>query len=354
MTPSPMLHRPSSSTLRRAGGLALLASLPLSAAFQPASEELDLTPRFKEGQSITITQSFQVEGALEELSVTVDGNPMFGDGVAADVAVEGEISLSESIMEVRGTDIAKMQVTFDAMDIAVTGEVDAMGEGDSIDETIDVPLTGHTIELTVDEEGEVEAKDITEDVEPLDDDVLNGITHKNHFELILPTEPVEEGVEFELAPDWQDLVRDAMANMDSADMDPDEQQMAMAVIDAIIDATEMEAVGKVTGVEDGVATIEYEMTVIMTIDDLVGLIQEIAPPDELGEIPPGIEAMLEVTAEMSGVGSFDMNLGQMTKFDLSGDFEVVMSGNADLGGQSVAADMLFSGDFEMGATVDVE
>ncbi len=354
MTSSPMLLRLTGPTLRCAGGLALCAALPFVAAFQEADEKLDLTPRFKKGQSITINQSFTVEGALDELSVSMDGQPVFGDGVAADINVEGDISMSETIDEVRGTDIAKMHVTFDAMDIAMTGEVDAMGEGEAIDESVDVPLTGHTIEMTVDEDGEITAKDVTEGMEPLDEGMLGGLTQKNHFEMILPTEPVEVGVEFELAPDWQDFLRDAMSNMDSAEMDAEQAEMAKAVMNAVIDATEMEAIGKVTGVADGIATIEYEMSVIMTIDDLMGLVMQIAPEGSMDEVPPGIEAMIEVAAEMSGTGQFDLALGQMTKIDIAGDFDVTMNGNADLGGQSAAMDMLFAGEFELGATLTVE
>ena len=53
--------------------LSLLAAVPVGIAFNPTSETLDLTPRFKEGRTITISQTFTAEGALDELEVMVDG-----------------------------------------------------------------------------------------------------------------------------------------------------------------------------------------------------------------------------------------------------------------------------------------
>ncbi|MEM8712512.1 MAG: hypothetical protein AAGG01_16280, partial [Planctomycetota bacterium] len=159
---------------------------------------------------------------------------------------------------------------------------------------------------------------------------------------------------FELAPDWQDLVRDAMGSMDSADMGDDERRAAEGMMEAFLEAATLEATGKVTGVEDGVATIEYELSASMTIDDLVALIQSIAPPGEMDEIPPGIESMVEATAEFSGTGQFDLELGQMTALELAGDFEVSASGNAEMDGTAASAEMLMSGSAEISAELSVD
>ena len=48
--------------------VALLAAVSFGVAFTPASEKLDLTPRFEEGQTFTIGQSFEADVALDELS----------------------------------------------------------------------------------------------------------------------------------------------------------------------------------------------------------------------------------------------------------------------------------------------
>ena len=96
------------------------------------------------------------------------------------------------------------------------------------------------------------------------------------------------------------------------------------------------------------------MSVDMTIDDLVALLQSIAPPGELGEIPPGIESLIEATAEVSGTGKFDINIGQMTSLDLAGDFELSASGEADMEGTSASANLLMSGSMEVSAKLSVE
>ncbi len=335
--------------------ISLLAALPLAVGFGPATDKLDLSPRFDAGESYSFSQTFKAEGGLDELEVLANGAPAFdGGAIAADVEVEGEIAMSEEILEMRDGEISKLRVTVDTMEIAVTGEVDAMGEGDSIDESIEPELVGRTIEITIDEDGEVTRVDVTKDVEALDESMLAAIGHENHFEMLLPSDPVEEGEEFELAPDWEELLRDGMANMDVSEMGEDEMRAAEGMMNALIDATTLAATGKVTGVEDGVATIEYDLAADMNIDDLVALIQSIAPPGEMDQVPPGIESMIEATAEFSGTGTFDMNIGQMTSLELAGDFEMSISGSADIQGTAVSADVLLNGTMEIAATLTKE
>ena len=335
--------------------LSLLAAVPVGVAFSPAADTLDLTPRFEEGQTFTIAQTFKAEGALDDLSVMMDGAPVIdGGAISADMEIEGEIAMTEKIVALRDGSIAKVHVTMDTMDVAVTGEFEAMGEGDSIDESMETEMVGRTIEVSVDEDGEITRKDITEGEDAIDDAEIAGISYENHFEMLLPKEPVEEGASFELAPDWEDLMRDAMGSMDSAEMGEDERRAAEGIMNAFMDASTLEAVGKVTGVEEGVATIEYELSAAMTIDDLLELARSIAPPGEMDQIPPGIEAMMEATAEFSGVGMFDMNIGQMTSLELAGDFEMSMNGSADMGGTSGSAEVLMSGSMEISATLSVE
>jgi hypothetical protein len=335
--------------------LSLLAAVPIGMAFSPASEKLDLSPRFEEGQTITIAQTFKADGALDELSVLVNGAPMMdGSGFTADMEVDGTIEMTENIVALREGEIAKVHVTMDTMDVAVTGEFEAQGEGDSIDESMETELVGRTIAISVDEDGDVTREDITEGEDPIDELEMAGLTYQNHFEMLLPKEPVEEGVAFELAPDWKELVMDAMSGMDSADMGEEERAAAEGFMNAFVDATTVEATGKVTGVEDGVATIEYELSATMTIDDLVSLIKSIAPPGEMDQVPPGIESMIEATAEFSGTGTFDMNVGQMTSLDLAGDFEMSASGEMDMDGTAASASILMSGSMEVAATLTVE
>jgi hypothetical protein len=335
--------------------LALLATVPCAVAFRPAADKLDLRPRFESGQTFTMSQTFNVDGALDELSVIVDGAPVLdGGAISFEGALRGEVGMTETIVDVREGQIAKLRLAVGAMDIAMTGEFDAMGEGDTFDEQMEPELVGRTIEITVDEAGELTLVDVTEDVEPLDESALSGLTQKNHFEMLLPTEPVEVGTAFALAPDWQELIREGLAEMDVSDMEADEAAAIQGIASAFIDATTVEALGKVTGVEAGVATIEYEMSVKLDIDDLLSVIKTIAPPGELDELPPGIESSVSGTSTFTGTGLFDLELGQLTNLDLTGEFEVTVSGSADVEGTSTTAEMISSGSLVLKASLAVE
>ncbi|MFT7167997.1 MAG: hypothetical protein ACI80K_001120 [Paracoccaceae bacterium] len=328
--------------------LLLLAALPIGVAFRPASDKLDLTPRFEVGQSFTATTGFSAEGALDDLAVLMNGESVAdGGAVSADMEMTGNIVMSEEILEVRDGKIAKIRVTVDTMDVDVSGEVDAMGNAESIDESMEPELVGRTIEITIDEDGEETRVDVTEDVEPLDDALMAGVTFKNHYEMFLPTAPVEEGEAFELAPDWENLIREAMDGMDSGEMGADEMRAAQGMMNAFIDATTIEAIGTVTGVDDGIATIEYELSADMMIDDLLALIKSVAPAGEMDQLPPGIESNVEATAEFTGVGMFDMALGQMVSLEMAGDFELSINASMEMDGASGTAEVLMSGSMEM-------
>ncbi|MEO1729094.1 MAG: hypothetical protein AAFR95_18980, partial [Bacteroidota bacterium] len=133
-------------------------------------------------------------------------------------------------------------------------------------------------------------EDITEDAEPLGDAELLQFSHRNHLDMILPTEPVEEGAPFEVSPDWEELMGEMMSAMDSSDVEPEAAAAMEAMMGAFMDATELEATGTVTGVEEGVATIEYEVTITCSIDDLMGLVAEAMPEVPADEFKPGLRA----------------------------------------------------------------
>ncbi|MEM9380604.1 MAG: hypothetical protein AAGB93_11695 [Planctomycetota bacterium] len=342
---------------RRFALVALPVALCLAATSSaPPTEKVDLKPRFTVGQTLVVSQSFQMDGALENLAVTVDGTEVLGDGVGLDVEGEGTAVYSEEILEVRDGAIAKMRITVEEQEANISGDVDAMGESESMDESIDTTLVGHTFELVIDEDGEVEVTDVTEDpVEAADEDEMNGMTPENHFEEFLPTEPVEVGVEFALGDDWLDRAREFMEDSSEMEDIPAEQvEMVRSMMDAMFDGTTIEATGKVVEVDGGLAKIEYELGAIMAIDDLVSLVAQALPPEMGGEIPPGVEASLEINLEFEGEGLFDLRVGQMTELDLEGEYEVIFTGSADVEGQSAAADASMSGSLKLGSTILVE
>ncbi len=188
------------------------------------------------GQSFTATTGFSAEGALDDLAVLMNGESVAdGGAVSADMEMTGNIVMSEEILEVRDGKIAKIRVTVDTMDVDVSGEVDAMGNAESIDESMEPELVGRTIELSAD----------------------------------------------------------------------------------------------------------------MMIDDLLALIKSVAPAGEMDELPPGIESNVEATAEFTGVGMFDMALGQMVSLEMAGDFELSINASMEMDGASGTAEVLMSGSMEM-------
>ena len=64
---------------------------------------------------------------------------MLAGAVEFDMEMAMNQELTEQILEVRDGKIAKMNVTTDTMDVEVSGEVNAMGEGESLDESVEAP-----------------------------------------------------------------------------------------------------------------------------------------------------------------------------------------------------------------------
>lgn len=340
--------------LTKKGTLSVLAlgALPLTFAFQPAQDKIDLSLRFEPGQVFTITQSVEFSGDIEDVSVTVDGNEMMEGGVEGEAESMLTMTLVETIKEVRDGEISKMHVKMEDGNMEMSGSINMAGEGEDMDESMPNPAVGHTAEITIDEDGVVERKDITEDAEALSSAELAAIPHNNHFSIFLPSEPVAEGVAFELEPDWEELMGDMMANMDSADMPEDQAQMMEEVMGVLADATELEATGKITKIEEGVATIEYTVTGTTSIDDLMQMIQDIAGDQLPGEIPPA-NASLEISLEMTGAILFNLEMGQITNVDMEGEVALDMSGDMDMG-QVIEAAAAMSGNFAISATIEMD
>jgi len=331
----------------------LFLAVPMALAMNPVAGELDLTPRFTKGQTLIITNTVSMEMGLDDVSAMMDGQEMLAGAVEFDMEMAVTQELTEQILEVRDGKIAKMNVTTDAMEVEVSGEVNAMGEGESLDESDESPTVGRTIQLTIDEDGEASRKDITEDTEPLSDAEMALVSHRTHFELLSPSEKVEEGKEFEIAADWQSMMAEAIAGADFADLPPEAADAMEGIAETAMEAMDFEATGKVTKVEDGVATIEYEVDTSMNIDDLMDMIMGAMPPEASDQMPP-INAMLEMSMNMTGTGEFDLELGQYTSMEMGGEFEIVFSGDADLGGAMGEASATMSGEITIMTTISAE
>lgn len=330
--------------------LAVIA--PFALAARPAQDTIDLTQRFEAGQTFAISQSMEFSGDIDDVSALVDGQEMLEGGIEGDAQATISMSMTETIDSVREGEISGLTVTLDDATMDMTGSMNAMGESETFDESEEMPAVGHTVKITIGEDGEIEREDVTEDAEPLSDEEMASVSHRNHFDMLLPKEAVEIGTAFELNTDWDDLFAEMMQNMESADMDPEAARAAEVMMEAFADATEIEATGTVVGVEDGVATIEYAIYVNTSIADLMEIIRQVAPPEAAGQIPPA-DASLELIAEMEGVGKFNVEKGYLSALSMSGEFSLDLSGSMDMG-QQMEASAAMSGEFSMETTIELQ
>ena len=331
----------------------LFLAVPMALAMSPVAEELDLTPRFTKGQTLIVANSISMEMGLDDISAMMDGQEMLAGAVEFDMEMNMSQELTETILEVRDGQIAKMNVTTDAMEVEMSGEANAMGEGDSIDESMESPTVGRTVQITIDEDGEVSRKDITEDTEPLSEAELATVTHLSHYEWLSPSEKAEEGKEFEIGSEWQSMMQQAMASMDTSDMPPEAADAFEGIMETAMDAMDFAASGKVSKVEDGIATVDYEADLSMNIDDLMDMMMDALPPEASDQMPP-INAMLEMSMNMTGTGEFNLELGQFNSMEMNGEFEIVFSGDADLGGAMGEASATMSGELTIKSTISAE
>jgi hypothetical protein len=323
---------------------------------KPAVDEVDLSLRFKKGQTFSVTSSSEVDMALDELAVMVDGAEVLGDGIGFEMLAEMAEASTTEILEVKDGSVTAMRITYDEQGGQMEGSFDAMGEADSMNESLDSDLEGHTIEVRLDEDGELVVTDVSEDVdETLSEEQLAMFDLEPMAAKLLPEGPVEIGEEFELASEWMELAAEFMEEdlgeaMD--DLGDEEAAAAEVVMESFYEALSIEATGKVTGVEDGMATIEYVMSAAVEMDDLMSLAAEVSP--EAGEIPPGVEASMLMGLEISGTGMFDLELGQLVSLELEGDMSMEMDGAADMQGTSAEASAAMSGTLTLKMAVEIE
>ncbi len=323
---------------------------------KPAVDEVDLSLRFKKGQTFSLNTSSEVDMALDELSVMVDGAEVLGDGIGFEFMAEMREARTTEVLEVKDGEVTAIRITFDEQDGEFEASYDAMGESDTMSESMDSDFAGRTIEVRLDEEGEVVVTDVTEDADgALSDEELAMFDLEPFSAGLLPDSPVAIGEEFELASEWMELAAEFMEEdladaMD--DLGDEEAAAAEVVMESFYEALSIEAKGKVTGVEDGMATIEYEMSAAVEMDDLMTLAAEVSP--EAGEIPPGVEASMLMGLELTGTGMFDMELGQLVSLEIEGDMSMEMDGAADMQGTSAEASAAMSGAIALTMKVEVE
>ncbi len=337
--------------------LAVLASLPFLVALRPRAEEYDLSLRFAVGQRFELRERFAMELNLEELEVAIDGTPIADDGaVSFEVGASGDVLMTEEILELR--EGAPSRLRFDVTTLAGTFDMDmdAMGESESMSEPVFPDFEGRTLEVAIDEDGTETVIDRTDfasatDLEPLDDGELQSFTHSEHFADLLPSSPLAVGATFDLAGDWKELIDVALAELDTGGVDAELQGMLEGLSDILLEAATLEATGELAAVEGKSATLVYRMKLTLELDDLLERVKGLLPPGELEELPPGIEAELEASMEVTGKGTFDLELGQLTQLELDSTFSIRFSGAAKIEGTEASSEVVLAGTLQVEASI---
>lgn len=320
-----------------AGSLLLVGSL-VAASTAPRAGH-DLQPKFQEGQKLAIRNEVTVVLGLDDVQASFGGQELPAD-VTMDMEIHVEQLLNEEVVSLRDGAISKLRRHHDTMGVEVTGEAGAMGQIQSIDETQDIPLEGHTLELVRGEDGAVEVTDVTEDGDAVEDTLIKTQVIESHFELMLPKREVEVGDSWDVGSQMiEEFARQAASQAEGdADM--------ARVIDAmrkVLDGADMKAEGRLVSVDGDLASIEWTMSVEVTVDDLFELIRDVADPEDLEGMPEDASGSVQLAMEAKGNGTFDLSVHQLTSLELTGEYSLSaemamsqdgmdMNGNAEISG----------------------
>lgn len=333
-------------------GAATLALSLVSA--DPVSEGYDLSPKFKEGQSLTVRNDITVAFGLDDASAYMGDMEVLPEVPTVDIEVEVASELSEEIMSVtKEGAITKMRRTHEEDSVIVTGEAGAMGEFQEINESEEGPMQGRTIELTKSEEG-WKVEDVSEDMDDPDEMVEMMIALSNertHFEQMLPSRPVEVGSTWDMGDAMFEEMERVMQAMSAQES---EMSQVMGIVESLRDQMEFEATGKLVSVDDGTAKLEWKMTAELVIDDLFGLLREALPPELLEEMPESAEGNIEFVVELEGGGTFDLRNHMLTDASMEGEFAISGAFAMSEQGMEIEASADASGSFEIESSITIE
>ncbi|MFT5290160.1 MAG: hypothetical protein ACI82F_002231 [Planctomycetota bacterium] len=348
-----MIYKQTEILMQRTFVLALLA-LPLLSAVRP-EDSYDLTPRFEEGQSYLTNTTIAGTYELDEASVLMNGFDMLEGGAALDGSFGFENTQTEEVLELRDGKVSKLRRTIDAEDFEYAVEFDVMGESNSDEGSESGALVGRTLEISVDEDGEVSVLDVTDgDLEPADSDALaeHDLEGMGGQET-LPDEPVEIGDSWDIATDKDEMFavfREGV--MEGAEGDANSADIA-AVVDILLSNSSLEATGTLVDVEGKVAQIEWSITAEMIVDDLTEILLAIADPEEIGEIPAGVNSNFSVQLSIEAAGSFDLTLHQLTEVKATIEFSMEAGAAFSEDEMELDAGALLSGTFELVHTTEL-
>lgn len=332
------------------------SSLVLAASLLSADlvrDSYDLTPKFTEGQKIRIENEITFVVGLDDAAASFAGQELPAD-VTLDVEMEMTQVMNEEILGASDGAITKMRRSYDTMGMNVTGEAGAMGQLQSIDESEEIPLEGRTLELTVDEDGNVEVTDVTEDDDSVDEATQAMIKTQmveTHSEALLPRRAVEVGDSWDVAEASMEMFEKMAGSQGGGDADMARMMEAMK---GMMEQAEIDATGRLVSVEGDLANIAWTMSFELSIDDLFEMIRDFADPEMTEDMPEDAEGMIEIVVEAKGTGVFDLKKHQLVSMEMEGEYSMSaemamsqdgmeMNGNADL-----------SGTMEMTTTLTIE
>ena len=336
--------------------LATLAfALPLIAAIRP-DDSFDLTPRFEQGQSLALRVDIEGSFELDEISALLNGFDVLGGGVLLEGTFGVQAALTDEILELRDGALVKLRRSIEEQDVSHSVEFEGMGESHADEGTTAGALVGHTLELSVDEDGELTVVDVTEgEFEAVGDDVLEEQSIEDtYYQKLLPSEPVEEGESWDLVEDQAGLLADFMEGVTEGVGDGEDAAEIAAVLKLLMENASLEAVGTLVGVEDGVALIEWSIEVSIELDDLIGIMQEIADPEELGGIPEGLDSSLSMTMSIEAQGSFDLEQHQLVSLSATGELNFEAHAAFSQPEMVLEANVLLIGSFELSSSIEIQ
>ena len=332
-------------------GAAALA-LPLLSADR-VGQAHDLSPKFSEGQELTIRTEFVASFGLDDATAKMGEMELIPEVPTVDVEVEGINEYSETILGASNGAITKLRRTHVEENYSVTGEAGMQGQYQDFDESQEGPLSGRTLELTKTDEG-WDVEDVTEDAGSLDEAGEMGLaltTEKTHMEQLLPSRPVEVGGTWDVG---EAMFEEMQRVMSAAAAEDSEMAPMMGMVESLQESMEFEAKGKLVSVDDGMARIEWTLEAELIIDDLFGMVREVMDPDMAGEIPEDADGGLEFAVELTGTGVFDMEAHQLVEAALEGEFALSGEFAMSQQGTTIEASADASGTIEVNTTIEIQ
>ncbi len=360
--------------MNRSTALLLSAcALPVALAFTAPKTTVAFAP--SEGTSLTKTFTSEVDLALDDMSMTMNGEELPIE-MEMDMNVTAVTSMSvtdkyEAMGE--GSPLRLVRV-YDEIGAttSMSMEISVMGQQQSQDEDLDSSsdLEGETVVFEWSKDESSYKVSFPEDSEG-DEELLEGLSENMDFRALLPTGDVSEGDEWEIkvAGLIDVLTPGGNLKLVPEDMTPEMQQMMGGMggngMGSMQDWLEGELEGTATGKFAGMREIdgaEYALIeVTISIETAVDMTDKMMEAMDEMEMPQGAEMEfdhldLEFQMEAEGQLFWDIKAGHFYSFELTGSTGILVdTGMAmNMGDQEMSIEntVEMSGTITMGAKAE--